>query len=681
MSTSSGIYVEIEIQDDLDHVWLLTQDPAFHERWDLRFSRIHYLPRSSSAEPQQFLYETRIGFGLSIKGTGESIGQCASSKLATAFSGNSSVTVSASGAALNLTAKSNGAASNYSYSSSETFDSANFSSASFAVSPASGSLAGGTDQSYTPTTVYSFSIPASGGFAANGNLLSSTESVMGQWSYGYDNLNRLTSGHPSSGSYNGQYACWSYDAFGNRTNEAVSTTACTGSPTPTTWATYNTYSQISGTNLMASGDTYDAAGDILDDGANQYRYDGENRLCAVHNSTTGVMTQYVYDAEGNRVAKGSISTFNCDSISNGFSVTNSYVLGQGNEQISELDGAGHWYHTNVFAGGKLLATYGGGSTYFALNDWLGTKRVETTPDGVTSACYLSLPFGSGLTTACASGPDATEHHFTGKERDSESNLDFFMARYYSSKMGRFMSPDWAATPEAIPYSNLSDPQSLDLYGFVRNNPLGSVDPNGHDFQKFWSDLKAAVSETTGKISIGLGIGAGTKVGFVQAKLEVAYKVNVTFSKEKHSLSQSVNDGATLGKGHTKGGFEVSAEQVLVSVDKKTGGVGGPEAPTGEVTAGISKGDSTGSGSQDAFSFGVEGGEGALAGVELSITPGGIDDLKAAWNDLWAPTPKSIQKKQFRHPESEDALDDSIRTLQEDTHDPGGSFTPMAPEPH
>jgi uncharacterized membrane protein YphA (DoxX/SURF4 family) len=78
MRTSSGIYVEIEIQDDLDHVWLLTQDPAFHQRWDLRFSHIHYLPRSSFAEPQQFLYETRIGFGLSIKGTGESIGQRAS---------------------------------------------------------------------------------------------------------------------------------------------------------------------------------------------------------------------------------------------------------------------------------------------------------------------------------------------------------------------------------------------------------------------------------------------------------------------------------------------------------------------------------------------------------------------------------------------------------------------------
>jgi uncharacterized membrane protein YphA (DoxX/SURF4 family) len=78
MKKSSGIYVEIEIEDELDHVWLLTQDPNLHQRWDLRFSRIQYLPRPSLAEPQSFLYETRIAFGLSIKGTGESVGQCAS---------------------------------------------------------------------------------------------------------------------------------------------------------------------------------------------------------------------------------------------------------------------------------------------------------------------------------------------------------------------------------------------------------------------------------------------------------------------------------------------------------------------------------------------------------------------------------------------------------------------------
>jgi hypothetical protein len=68
-----GIYVEILIKEALERIWQLTQEPDLHERWDLRFTRIQYLPRASSAEPQRFLYETRIGFGLTIAGTGESV--------------------------------------------------------------------------------------------------------------------------------------------------------------------------------------------------------------------------------------------------------------------------------------------------------------------------------------------------------------------------------------------------------------------------------------------------------------------------------------------------------------------------------------------------------------------------------------------------------------------------------
>jgi len=70
---SSGIYVEIRIQDDLENIWRLTQEPALHQRWDLRFTRIEYLPRPDLSQPQEFLYETRIGFGMAIRGTGESI--------------------------------------------------------------------------------------------------------------------------------------------------------------------------------------------------------------------------------------------------------------------------------------------------------------------------------------------------------------------------------------------------------------------------------------------------------------------------------------------------------------------------------------------------------------------------------------------------------------------------------
>jgi RHS repeat-associated protein len=59
--------------------------------------------------------------------------------------------------------------------------------------------------------------------------------------------------------------------------------------------------------------------------------------------------------------------------------------------------------------------------------------------------------------------------FTGKERDSESGLDYFGARYCGSTMGRFMSPDWSAKAQAVPNSDLSNPQSLNLYSYVNNN--------------------------------------------------------------------------------------------------------------------------------------------------------------------------------------------------------------------
>jgi RHS repeat-associated protein len=54
-----------------------------------------------------------------------------------------------------------------------------------------------------------------------------------------------------------------------------------------------------------------------------------------------------------------------------------------------------------------------------------------------------------------------------------------MARYYSSAMGRFMSPDWSAKVEPVPYSKLEFPQTLNLYVYVLNNPLIHTDPDGH----------------------------------------------------------------------------------------------------------------------------------------------------------------------------------------------------------
>lgn len=68
-----GIYVEIPIRSSMDELWEKTQNPQLHQRWDVRFTDIEYLPREAE-QPRKFLYRTRIGFGLKIDGKGESTG-------------------------------------------------------------------------------------------------------------------------------------------------------------------------------------------------------------------------------------------------------------------------------------------------------------------------------------------------------------------------------------------------------------------------------------------------------------------------------------------------------------------------------------------------------------------------------------------------------------------------------
>ncbi|MFF6785425.1 hypothetical protein [Streptomyces sp. NPDC012510] len=69
-----GLYVEARMRADLDAVWARTQDPALHQRWDLRFTEIDYLP-GAEGEPQRFRYATRVLPGLTVSGTGISAGE------------------------------------------------------------------------------------------------------------------------------------------------------------------------------------------------------------------------------------------------------------------------------------------------------------------------------------------------------------------------------------------------------------------------------------------------------------------------------------------------------------------------------------------------------------------------------------------------------------------------------
>jgi uncharacterized membrane protein YphA (DoxX/SURF4 family) len=71
----AAIFVEILVRAPMEKLWTHTQNPDLHERWDLRFSHIEYLPKEDAAAPQRFRYVTRIGFGLEVSGEGESVGE------------------------------------------------------------------------------------------------------------------------------------------------------------------------------------------------------------------------------------------------------------------------------------------------------------------------------------------------------------------------------------------------------------------------------------------------------------------------------------------------------------------------------------------------------------------------------------------------------------------------------
>ena len=108
---------------------------------------------------------------------------------------------------------------------------------------------------------------------------------------------------------------------------------------------------------------------------------------------------------------------------------------------------------------------------------------------------------------CAVKVCLSQSHFTGKERDAEQGNDYFGARYYSSSMGRFMSPDWSAKVMPVPYAKLENPQTLNLYAYVGNNPLTRTDADGH----CWPQWLCKKVESAFVNVLSLGIYAADRV--------------------------------------------------------------------------------------------------------------------------------------------------------------------------
>ncbi|MGJ5820437.1 RHS repeat-associated core domain-containing protein [Paludibaculum fermentans] len=215
----------------------------------------------------------------------------------------------------------------------------------------------------------------------------------------------------------------------------------------------------SGVDAAGNGSLPASSGDPVD-----LAYDGENRMLSGRTSASGTRSAE-YDGEGYRV-KRTVS-----------GATIVYVYD---------------------AQGGLAQEYGAGSTasgrQYLIPDHLGSTRLMRSNSGTVRSRTDDFPFGQeieadttnrtaalGYQTKAAADADWQRVRFTGKERDAETGLDYFGARYFSAAQGRFTSPDWSEDPEPIPYADLGDPQTLNLYGYVRNNPLARNDPDGH----FW----------------------------------------------------------------------------------------------------------------------------------------------------------------------------------------------------
>jgi RHS repeat-associated protein len=288
----------------------------------------------------------------------------------------------------------------------------------------------------------------------NGNVMGITNNrdTTRSQSFSYDSLNRIATAKTSSTSGSN---CWgetyTIDQWANLTSiGAVSGyTGCTQEGLSVTATTNN--------QLSATGFSYDAAGNMLGDSVNTYGWNAESEI----KSAAGV--NYTYDGDGNRVQK-----------SNG----KIYWYGAGTEILDESDASGNITDEYVFFGGKRVAhrVVSSGSISYYAEDFLGSSRAITTSAG--TLCYDAdfYPYGGErvVTNTCAQN-----YKFEGKERDTETGNDDFGARYYTSRLGRWLSADWSSAPTPVPYANLANPQTLNLYAMVHDNPETFADLDGH----------------------------------------------------------------------------------------------------------------------------------------------------------------------------------------------------------
>lgn len=261
----------------------------------------------------------------------------------------------------------------------------------------------------------------------------------GSHNYSYDSLDRLTAAtHP-----NQTNESYSYDDVGNRTASHQGSSY-----------SYQPFNRLVGANGSSFG--YDTNGNLTSktdaSGSWTYSWDYESRLKQASKSG-GVMVTYAYDALGRRIQRTSNA-----------GATAKFVY-DGADVIRDLDASGSTiadYLNGPGLDNKLRQTANGVVSYFA-SDNLGTTRALSDASGTLTSTLNYDSFGNVI-----GGAALTRYTYTGREAESDVGLMYYRARWYNPQQGRFISED--------PLGLIRRDQNL--YGYVRNNPLRYVDPEG-----------------------------------------------------------------------------------------------------------------------------------------------------------------------------------------------------------
>jgi RHS repeat-associated protein len=298
--------------------------------------------------------------------------------------------------------------------------------------------------------------------------------------YSYDSLNRLSSaaaytfsGTPSTNcaQTGGSTATWAdtytLDGFGNLTNKA----GTGGGPNLPIGANSNN-------QITIPGSQYDANGNLTAQSGVSYTYDAENHMTNFGSVSNGNRT-FAYDSQNKRILNWTGSTDQNGNAS-GYTV---YYYGVKGERLGVYNfTVGYWAggttptlensptSTETFFGGRRLAPL----------DRLGSAR------SVNSTASSYYPFGEDKST----NPAIDAWKFGTYWRDSASGLDYATNRYYSSSLGRFLTPDPYSATVTSP-SDPSSPVSWNRYAYIDGDPANQSDSTGLDYEYGDGDCPAS----------------------------------------------------------------------------------------------------------------------------------------------------------------------------------------------